>query len=261
MLISLMKLKKHPNSLLLFVLCLLCVVVLSFLQKPLLNEQENMTSQDYLEQEKVKKIQLNLFSKLPYLGFDNLISDWLYLDFVQYYGDFFARKTTGYQLLPDYYKLIVNSDPRFIDAYLYLDTGTTLFAGRPDVSVDLMNQGLSYLTPDVPLAYQLWIYKGINELLFLGETQQAIKSYRKGAQWAKIFNTPRSLSQAMRAEETASFLAKNPDSRLARASAWLIIVSNARDDQVRKYALAKLRETGAEVTITPNSISVRMPDD
>lgn len=202
-----------------------------------------------------------MLKKIPTFGFNNLLANWAFLDFVQYYGDAPARQVTGYRLLPEYFESIVKKDPRFVNAYLLLDTATTLFAGRPDVSVDLMNYGLNYLKPEQPSAYQVVAYKAIDELLFLGKTEEAKKSYEMASRWAKIENTETSLTIAQRLDETAQFLEKNPDSKLARASAWLMIFGNAREDIVRKLALAKLKELGAEITFTENSVSVKMPED
>lgn len=237
------------------------MIVIATLQKPLLKTDNNLTADDFRKQEALKRSQLELLKKMPTLGFNNLLANWAFLDFVQYYGDVPARQVTGYRLLPEYFESIVKKDPRFVNAYLLLDTATTLFAGRPDVSVDLMNYGLNYLKPEQPSAYQVVAYKAVNELLFLGKTEEARKSYEMASQWAKIENTETSLTIAQRLEETAQFLAKNPDSKLARASAWLMIFSNAREDSVKKLALAKLEELGAEVTFTENSVSVKMPED
>jgi hypothetical protein len=254
-------LKNSGNYLFLTVVAVLCTMGIVWLQSPLLKETADIAPEEYWERQTLKQVQLELLQKIPAFGFSNLVADWAFLDFVQYYGDGKGREVTGYQLVPDYFQIVVNRDPRFITAYLFLDPATTLFAGRPRKSVELMNQGLKYLQPTMPLAYQVWMYKGIDELLFLGETQEARESYQVAAEWAKLENTPIGVAHSERAQETAQFLAQNPDSKLARASAWMMILANARDEQTRKIALENLKKLGAEVIITPYSISVKMPQN
>ncbi|WP_330205247.1 hypothetical protein [Cyanobacterium sp. Dongsha4] len=240
---------------------LFSVVSIGFLQKPLLDKNQTRTKADLITEATINESKITLLNRFPSFGFNNLIADWTYLDFIQYYGDAEARKILGYDLLPDYYRLIVHRDPRFIQAYFLLDPATTLFAGRPDVSVELMNYGLKYITPQQPRAYQVLAFKGTDELLFLGKTEEAEQSFLTASQWAKRENsdTSRQLSQVYR--QTAQFLADNPDSKKARASSWLMILSNARDDQVRQIALTYLEKLGAEVSYENNRISVSVPDD
>ncbi len=237
------------------------MILIIVLQKSLLGQNDQLTSADYVRENDLRKTKLDLLIKMPRLGFDNLVSNWAFLDFIQYYGDVEARQVTGYELLPQYFQAVVKKDPRFVNSYLYLDTATTLFAGRPDVSVDLLNYGLNYLSPAYPLAYQLWTYKGTNELLFLGETQKAKQSFQTGAKWAREQNTEDSMVIAQRLEEMAEFLAKNPDSRNARIGSWFMIFSNAREDVVRNLALKNIEELGGKITITEDRISVKVPEE
>ena len=39
-----------------------------------------------------------MLKNLPSFGFDNLIADWTFLKFLQYFGDDEARDVTGYDL-------------------------------------------------------------------------------------------------------------------------------------------------------------------
>ncbi|AFZ48661.1 hypothetical protein Cyast_2718 [Cyanobacterium stanieri PCC 7202] len=243
------------------VLIILCVLSIGQLQKPLLTRQIDLTPQDIQQQETLTRTQLHLIQTLPTIGYDNIIAGWNFLNFVQYFGDGNARDITGYSLVPEYYRIIVNKDPRFVTSYLFLDTATSLFAGRPDISVELMEQGLQHLSPEIPSAYLVWTYKGINELLFLGRTQDAKQSYQTASEWAKIENTETSIAIRQRALETAQFLENNPDSRSARASAWMMILGNAREEEVRQLALQQLDELGAQITIDGNNLSVTIPQD
>jgi hypothetical protein len=243
------------------VILVLSVLTIVTLQKPLLNQEKKLSPEDFKQEDILRQSQLSFWKKFPSLGFNNLIADGLFLNFVQYYGDGKARDITGYDLLSKYYELIVKNDPYFLKAYFVLDPATSLFAGRPDLSVEYLKYGLKYITPDQPLAYQLWLFKATNELLFLGKTEDARKSFEMAAQWAKKENSENSLVFSQIFSETANFLEKNADSKKARASAWLMILGNAREDKVRQIALKNLQELGAKITINGSQVSVSIPDD
>ena len=134
---------------------LFCIGGIYCLQKSGLDVQKNSLNQNYLKQEQGQKLRLNLLNDAPSFGFANLIADWTFLNFVQYYGDAPAREQTGNSLSPNYFEAVVENDPRFIDAYFLLAPATSLFAGHPQKSVDLISKGLEYVSPNMPLAYQL----------------------------------------------------------------------------------------------------------
>lgn len=220
--------------------------------------QENQATKDeYLRREIQEGLSVKFLSQSSALGFNNLVADWLYLQFIQYFGDNDARRVTGYQLNPDYLEGIVKHDPRFIQAYLFGSVATSLFAGRPDRTIEIFNQGLEHLTPEVPDAEYVWLYKGVDELLFVGESEQARQSYLKASEWAKIAGNERI---ARRGQETAAFLEKNPDSRAAQASAWALLYSNARDDSVRKLAEDNIIRLGGRINFARDgAISIQLP--
>jgi hypothetical protein len=235
------------------VICL-CATALISLQLPKLNAQKQQTDKaEYLKQEELEKLRLSLIKKIPTFGFNNLLADWVFLNFMQYFGDGLARQQTGYSLSPDYFEIVVDRDPRFINAYLYLSPATSLFAGRPDRSVALFEKGLQSISPETaPKAYFLWLYKGIDELLFLGDYQAAQRSYKIAAQWASISQEKNSDKVAARARETAQFLVKNPRSVQARIGAWVTVLSNAHDNATRELAIQNIKKLGGKVTITPD---------
>lgn len=55
-------------------------------------------------QEKLDGVVLKIQDQMPTLGFDNLLADWNYLNFIQYFGDRQAREITGYTLSPFFLK-------------------------------------------------------------------------------------------------------------------------------------------------------------
>lgn len=232
----------------------LCAVAIVSLQLPKLNSQQQQTDKaEYLKQEELERLRLTFIKKMPSFGFNNLLADWVYLNFIQYFGDTSARQQTGYSLSPEYFEIVVQHNPRFINAYFSLSPATSIYAGRPDRSVALIEQGLQSIDPKIePKAYLLWLYKGVDELLFLGDSKAARRSYQMAAEWASTFtNNPQI---AARVRETAQFLAKNPQSVQARIGAWTMILSNARDDATRQIAILNIQKLGGEVTITSDGM-------
>jgi hypothetical protein len=194
-------------------------------------------------------IKVNLLKNLPAFGFDNLFADWGMLQFIQYYGDEEARKQTGYHLSPDYLEVIVNNDPRFVLAYMIISPASSINAGRPDRTVSLMNRGLKSLTPDIAKAYYVWLYKGVDELLFLGDIPEAKKSYTMAEDWA---NRAGNKSIASTAQGTVQFLSTKPDSRGAQVGAWLMVYINVADKETKALAKRNIERLGGKLILYDN---------
>ena len=218
---------------------------------------------DHFQRQQALKIALDVQKKLSSFGFDNLIADWKFLQYIQYSGNREAREETGYPLVTDYFEIVVDKDPRFISGILSLSTDNSLFAGRPDRTVVLMNQVLNHIDPEnFPMGYYVWTYKAVDEILFLGNLNAAKNSYQRAVEWASLQKDPSWKIAVTRATETAQFLANNPDSNEAQIYAWFNILSTARDDKTKEYALQQVRALGAEVTITETGeLQIKLPTE
>ena len=141
-------------------------ILIIFLQQNYLKSAEAEDKIDYAREEDAIKFSLDVQRKLPSFGLQNLIADWTFLKYIQYHGDAEAREATGYPLISNFFESIVDSDPRFVEAVLTLSTANSLFAGRPDQTVNYMDKVLETITPETsPLAYYVWIYKGVNNVV------------------------------------------------------------------------------------------------
>lgn len=241
------------------VVAILCIAGVGWLQVPQLRRviaSKQHVSQPQLEREvEAEKLRLNFLEKVPAFGFDNLMSDWVFLNFLQYFGDDDARAKTGYVISPEYFEVILKHDPRFLQAYLALSVSTSMYAGMPERSVGLMEKGLKSVTAQVPhRSYYIWRYKGIDELLFLGNHQAAKQSFEKAAEWASTYPDPESKQVAELSERTAEFLARNPESKSAQIAAWTMVLNNQVDERTRKIAISKIQELGGQVEVTPEGI-------
>ncbi len=278
-------LPKLKRKLFVPVVALLCLVAVGRLQSLRLNkliDRANIVSPAEINQEvEAEKLRLKLLQTTPSFGFDNIIAVWTWLNFNQYFGDDLARQQTGYSLSPEYFKIIVERDPRFLESYVGLSTSISLFAGKPKESVALMEKGLSLMcmdsgltleecefpTPKIPRrAYYIWRYKAIDELLFLENIKTAQESFARAAQWAGTYSDPESQQVAALSRATAEFLAGNPNReriRATQASAWASVLVNSlntNDRRTRDQVIRQIEARGGKVTISPEGgVSVQLP--
>jgi hypothetical protein len=213
------------------------------------------------EEEQQLRARLNMVHQSPALGFNNLVANWAFLGFLQYFGDDPARNATGYTLAPDFFKIVISRDPRFIDIYPYLSSSITLFAGQPEASVALIEKGLKSMSPKThPDSFYVWRAKGTDELLFLDRAKAAQHSFEMAAAWAKQSSKPEAPLVAENSLRTAEFLKRNPVSKRAKAGAWANIFTSAIDDNTRRRAVDAIRALGGNVTIEgQGQLSISMP--
>ncbi len=240
------------------------VVLLQVPQLQELKDKTKVASPEVLTRElEAEKLRLDLRSKMPAFGFDNLLADWVYLEFLEYFGDAEARQKTNYQLSLDYFDIIVDRDPRFRHIYLFLSTSGSLFAGMPERSIALIDKGLKSMTPQIPPdSFYVWRYKGIDELLFLGDIPAAIESFEKAADWATASPDENGPSAAQISQETAAFLRTNPNIKCAQVSVWTMVLGNAPEELTRDIAIARIQELGGNFVKTPEGgFTVKLPEN
>ena len=229
------------------------VVYLQTPQLASLKQRQSLTKAVLRQQEAQLKAQLSIAKTLPTFGFDNLVADWHFIDFIQYFGDTEVRAKAGYGASMEYFEAMLDRDPRFLYAYFYLSSTGSLYAGQPEKSVSLMNSGLKSLSPKVPdRGYYIWRLKAVDELLFLGKIPDARNSMLTAANWARQSPTTEGQNVARLSQGTAAYLARNPNSKQAQFDAWNMVLGAAVDDFVIKRAIVGIRSTGGKVTISPS---------
>lgn len=244
------------------VLCVLAIVLLQLPQLRQLQAASQTPNAAQIQRDTtIQAARLNLLEKSPTFGFDNLIADWAFLNFLQYFGDEPARLATDYRLSPEFFDVVIGRDPRFLQAYIFLSSSTALFAAQPERSIALMNEGLKSMTPtNPPGSYFVWRNKAIDELLFLGDAQAAQQSFLKAAEWARASGLPEAENAAIASEQTAETLARNPNSVGAQIGAWVIVLSSAPDDRTRQTAIDRIERLGGRIVQQPDgSFSVQLP--
>jgi len=241
-----------------------CIGAIVLLQWPQL-QQLRIRSQDApitdLRRDlEAERVQLDLLENVPTFGYQNILADWVFLRFLQYFGDEPVRQRTDYRLSPEYFEVILKKDPFFSLAYLFMANSTSVYAGMPERAIQLTEEGLSRLSPQVPSdSFYLWQRKGIDELVFLGDTAAAQASFLTAAEWAEASSNPEGARVAANSRQTAAFLARNPDSRFAQFSSWSTVLATAQDDLTRKTAVERIEQLGGQVISKPDGTFQLVP--
>jgi hypothetical protein len=212
-----------------------------------------------LEREtQLSKQQLSAFRVLPGLGYDNLLADIQFIDLLQYIGDTDARMIVGYESLFDRFEVILDRDPRFLNAYYMLGGTGSVDGADPRRSVELIDRHLPKLTARAPeRAYYIWRTKSVDELLFLNRTDQAKRSLQMAVAWTKEYgNDPDAMNAGRVSEVAIASLNKNPGSKKAKTEAWKMILNNLVDargnvsnPKAFQRAVNEIRNLGGEVRI------------
>lgn len=196
---------------------------------------------DYIKQEAQLQAELNLNKIVPSFGFDNLVTDSLYLEFVQYFGDETARKATGYSLVPQYFEAIAERDARFIDAHLTLATANSMYAGKAPQTISLIDRVLQKTPAEIENTYLLWSFKAMDETIFLGDVDAAKYSYQQAANLAQQQN--QTSEAVVFYQKKARFLATKPDTTEAQIIAWKSVLPHVvkkNEKQVIRDRIAAL---------------------
>ena len=238
------------------------LVIIAFQRNYYLNNLSSTANINYKQQEKQLKSEANLLKNTPSFGFNNLVSNLAFLKYIQYFGDTEARDETGYSVITDYFETIVNKDPKFIQANLSLSVTNSLFAGKPEKTVSLLEKTAKSLSPNMEnYPFMVLAYKAVDEILFLGDLEAAKNSYTKAAQWAEKSNDEVGDKVAKLYRNTVKFLATNPDPTITQVSGWSLILERNNDPKIQKYAMQKIRELGGEVIISADGeITVKPPE-
>ena len=219
-----------------------------------LSNYSQLQNDSYEQASEAERVRLNLISKIPSFGYDNLLADWSVLQFLQYLGNYEAREKTGFALLPKFLEIIVEKDPLFTEAQFMISPMVSLKAGKPEETVSLLNKSLAKLSPiiygedndKIHKPNFLWIYKAIDEILFLGDTKLAQQSYTKAAEWSKLLGDSTRANSALQA---VKFLNDDPNSKVVQVGAWFTVWTSTSDAEIRLLAQRNIERLGGKLEI------------
>jgi hypothetical protein len=205
-----------------------------------------MSAASFKQSEQQEGLRLKILKTLPSFGFDNLVADWTFLKFLEYFGDDEARNVTGYGLSQDYFDIITRRDPKRVEIYPFLSVAVSFYQAKPETAIQLMERGTSVLSPQIdPQAWTVWRNKGLDELLLLGDIPESIRSHEMAAEWVERTPSGKQLAPMFRA--TAEYLRRDPDSIQVRFSGWSMVYAQTKDKVVRQRAKQALVKLGAQV--------------
>ncbi|WP_264327276.1 hypothetical protein [Romeriopsis navalis] len=194
-------------------------------------QQQRLNAITPQQQEQQEALHVKSLKYLPSqgFGFNNLIADWTFLRFVQYFGDEKARQATGFNLAPQFFDVITKRDPRFIETYIFSAGTLSYELGQPEASIQLLDRGIAALDPQKhPGAHTLWTLRAFDQLLLLGDAQAASESYRMGGEWAAQSSDPVMRQDAPILQRYSEFLKKDPDSTIVRFGSWNTVYAQAQ---------------------------------
>lgn len=233
-------------------------------------KQPSISLETPQQAEQQERLRLDLLSKMPTFGFDNLMANWTFLNFIQYYGDTPAREATGFSLGSQYFDLITRHDPRFVESYLFLSGVVSHQLGKPELALEFMKRGTDALSPQIhPKAFSVWRWKAMDQILLLGDLQGAARSFEMTADWATQSEEYQQFASNFR--QTAAFLRTNPEIGWVRFQAWLLVYQDAdaagdkltRDRAKRELlklgAIERQTEKGETVFIAPEKLQQPKP--
>ena len=248
--------KTFSNSqlflLIMFALTLWGVISLQNQELRLSNRSKQMD--DFFAGQESQKQSLSLSRRLPSVGFNNIVADWIYLNFIQYFGDTLIREKKGYELCPDYFKSLIKKDPAFVDAVLILDICTSVFDGQPLKSLDNLLISVNSMNPHMisinTRPYYVWKALGTGQLLFTDDPLKTVQSYRQAIDWAKVYSDEPAQRFIQNLSSSIEFLSKNPDSKLARIGAWANILGTNPDKKTLTRVIKEIELLGGKVETT-----------
>jgi hypothetical protein len=211
----------------------------------------NSTGLTPQQQEQQEILQAKAIRRLPSqgFGFNNLLSDWTFLRFLQYAGDTEARRITGYGAAPDVFETVTARDPRFIDTYVFAAGTLGYELGMPEKSIELLNRGIQALDPQRnPGAHRLLILRGMDELLLMGQPINAAYSYKQAAEWAAQSPNPEDQKEVKILTRIHRFLETDPDSTIVKFWSWSSVFAQAQalgNVKTQERARAALLDMGA----------------
>lgn len=228
-------------------------------------KQPSITLETPQQAEQQERLRLNLLSKMPSFGFDNLVADWTFLNFIQYYGDDPARAVTGFSLGTNYFDIITRRDPRFVDSYLFLSGTISHQLGQPELALELMKRGTDALSPQMhPKAFSVWRWKAVDQILLLGDLPSAARSFDMTANWAGQADEYKQFAPNF--QQSANFLRTSPDVRWVQFQTWQVVYQDASEsgdklthDRAKREllklgAIEQKNEKGETIFIAPKSI-------
>jgi hypothetical protein len=165
--------------------------------------------------------------RLISLGFDQLLADVMWLQFIQYVGDNVACKADDGSRASAMLDVVTTLDPHFEKAYFFIATVVGGEEHDPQGADKLLQRGIDNNANN----WYIPFIAGINQYLFAHNETQAAKYYRMSA---KFPDAPPWLAGQ------ATILEAHIPSNIKAINVWQKILDSAKDSAVRQRAREEL---------------------
>jgi tetratricopeptide (TPR) repeat protein len=195
---------------------------------------------DTIQQDSSEETTLNTLAKLPNFGNRNLVADFLWLRFSQYFGDTQARAKSGYGLSYKYLETITNKDPHFENPYRIANLAIAYRMGRVDLADTLLVKGIR----ENPNAYLIWQARGFLHFLYTGDIAKAVYCFRQNAGLAVAVGGNRLQHWGNYWFAMSRYLEVSKSNVWTRRQIWMEVYANSSDASTQELALAQLNKLG-----------------
>ncbi|GAB4217727.1 MAG: hypothetical protein OHK0012_23290 [Synechococcales cyanobacterium] len=207
---------------------------------------------------------MNATQTYQHLGYSNLASSILWLDFIQFYGSNIIRtpdevlRRRYHEISYEYLNRITALDPRFVQPYLATLNAVGWKQGRPDLARLLMIRGTQYFgsfrEEDIIFIPYVWLNLSLVYLLFYANGASIEFTYDQAAFWVESLSPKQqelygANADAYRAtgKHLASQVSRDPI--YAQFVGWRQVFLGADDPEVQDIARKELEAMGAEVSL------------
>lgn len=191
------------------------------------------------------------------LGYDQILADIYWLNFIQYFGDTNNRLADHYARCYDYLSLVTALDPHFVQAYWFAAFAVGAEQARPDLADKIISRGISDNQNDWNLPY----IAGVNAFINSKDDKKAAKYYRMAAKFpeappwlakqAHILDT--SLPRIFKEIRTWETIYESNPSGLVKSTArnkliglWRFVYRHTPDARSEQEVVKQLKKLGAK---------------
>ncbi len=175
-------------------------------------------------------------------GYRNLLADWYWLDFVQYFGDIDTRRRTGYARSAEYLQLVTALNPAFLFAYAQANFAVAEMMAQPKLAIAILEAG-AVRNPGRPDALGMpgtwYLYRLAGSVAF-----RHFGDYGRAARFYALAASQPAAPAVMKDNAAAFYQAANDSERAIRL--WREFYYEAPLPELRAEALRHLKALGVE---------------
>jgi hypothetical protein len=165
--------------------------------------------------------------KMLSLGYDRLLADYYWLEFVQYVGDTVPRERDNYPEASRYIDLIITLDPQLVKTYYFAAFIIGKEQNRPNEAADFIERGMRANQDN----WYLPFLAGVNQYLYAHDEDEASRYYRLASTYP---HAPKWLAQQ------ADILKAKIPSYIKEINIWDSLYRSAKDSESKEKARVKL---------------------